>query len=981
MSPGRLLTTTVFALLVGAPDPSRAFVAGEERARVAVSRPVLVGPAAVVRAPAAPPPPRLPRAFPHVTTNAWTGLPHRAWGPPVPSGVARVDDAASAEAAARAFLARDPDAWFGGERPGADRLVLAKCVRVGRTWFVAFGQRHRGVDVDGGRVDVRITTGGDIVLAGSDWFPGIDASVVARFPHGVADARARGELGFDPARDRALEGRTVLLPWPGADGRLTFRLVHRVRHRLSDPPALWASDVDAHTGETLAREDELRHATLEGTVRGLVHPATPTDPPVLTPLRDALVRFDSDSTTTAVDGRYALPGVNGQYFIRNGLRGPGLEVLDATTGPYVLTQVAPLSGPLDFTWTDANSDTAARDAFHHALAARAWLKALDPAFTGLDFRMPCTVNLPGACAAFFDGLGLNFVRWGLRLSDGVACANTATIADVVIHEYGHARTQAAFAPFVPTGPMHEGFSDYFAAAVTGQPDLGRGFFGPGTIVRSAQNTRRLDDPSCVGLPHCVGEAIAGALWDLRTALAAAHGAAGARTADSLFHLSSAGGATWHDDWLLDLLVVDDDAGSLADGTPHFDAIRAAFEPRGFVVPALGPGVWIEHEGLPDVSPGSGPWTVEARIGSRAGQFLASSPTLAWWTEGTASTLVPMTAAGGGVYRATIPALPPGGVSYRIRASDAGTGTSAWPPSGAHRFDVGALAVAWSDDFETDRGWTGSIAGASAGRWMRVDPNGTNTGGTPPTEFSPEDDFTPGAGRFCWVTHDTTAGLVAGTADVDGGCVTLVSPAIDLSGIDDARIGYARWFHDATRLDDTLAVDVSADFGATWTPLERVVHTVPGWQRVEFDLDRVVVPGTGFRLRVTVCDDGVASLLEAALDDVTITTRQGGTLAGPPTDVSPLLRLAAPAPSPARAGEPTRIAFTLPAGAAAAVRLEILDVRGRLVRRLLDGPLPPGPHARAWDGRDEAGREAPPGVYGVRLVAGTTARSGKCVRVP
>ncbi len=64
---------------------------------------------------------------------------------------------------------------------------------------------------------------------------------------------------------------------------------------------------------------------------------------------------------------------------------------------------------------------------------------------------------------------------------------------------------------------------------------------------------------------------------------------------------------------------------------------------------------------------------------------------------------------------------------------------------------------------------------------------------------------------------------------------------------------------------------------------------------------------------------------------------------------------------------TTIRFTVPGEGP--VELAILDVHGRVVRRLVDGALAPGEHAIAWDGRDARGREAPSGVYAYRLAAG------------
>lgn len=53
---------------------------------------------------------------------------------------------------------------------------------------------------------------------------------------------------------------------------------------------------------------------------------------------------------------------------------------------------------------------------------------------------------------------------------------------------------------------------------------------------------------------------------------------------------------------------------------------------------------------------------------------------------------------------------------------------------------------------------------------------------------------------------------------------------------------------------------------------------------------------------------------------------------------------------------------------ARVTIAIYDVRGRRVRLLLDEPEAPGAAGAAWDGADDAGRAAPPGLYVVGLEA-------------
>jgi len=64
---------------------------------------------------------------------------------------------------------------------------------------------------------------------------------------------------------------------------------------------------------------------------------------------------------------------------------------------------------------------------------------------------------------------------------------------------------------------------------------------------------------------------------------------------------------------------------------------------------------------------------------------------------------------------------------------------------------------------------------------------------------------------------------------------------------------------------------------------------------------------------------------------------------------------------------TTLHFDLPVGGR--VRLEVYDVRGKLVRSLLDVELPAGSHEAVWDGRDSGGRTMASGSYFARLEAG------------
>jgi flagellar hook assembly protein FlgD len=74
-----------------------------------------------------------------------------------------------------------------------------------------------------------------------------------------------------------------------------------------------------------------------------------------------------------------------------------------------------------------------------------------------------------------------------------------------------------------------------------------------------------------------------------------------------------------------------------------------------------------------------------------------------------------------------------------------------------------------------------------------------------------------------------------------------------------------------------------------------------------------------------------------------------------------------------------LAFELPAERP--VEASVFDLAGRRVRALEPGRLfPAGTHRLTWDGRDEAGTPVAPGVYLVRVRAGSDVQVRRAVRL-
>lgn len=189
------------------------------------------------------------------------------------------------------------------------------------------------------------------------------------------------------------------------------------------------------------------------------------------------------------------------------------------------------------------------------------------------------------------------------------------------------------------------------------------------------------------------------------------------------------------------------------------------------------------------------------------------------------------------------------------------------PSEFHTASVqtGVATVA-EDQFETATAWTVvNDPSLTAGGWVRADPNGSSNGGAP---ANPEDDHTPAPGVQCFFTGQGPVGGGAGTADVDGGPTRLTSPVYDLSAQPHARISYHRWFYTSTG-EDALTAEISNNDGATWTLVETVAGGSGGWLRHEFRVADFVAPSAQVRMRFSTADQPNNSVVEAGVDDLTI----------------------------------------------------------------------------------------------------------------
>ncbi len=115
--------------------------------------------------------------------------------------------------------------------------------------------------------------------------------------------------------------------------------------------------------------------------------------------------------------------------------------------------------------------------------------------------------------------------------------------------------------------------------------------------------------------------------------------------------------------------------------------------------------------------------------------------------------------------------------------------------------------------------------------------------------------------------------------------------------------------------------------------------------------------------------------DLGVDNLLLTNGVVGVPPGLPVIAHPV-ELAAPYPNPSRGP----VALAVETREPLAVRLEILDVQGRLVRRAELPGVASGARTWMWDGRDDGGRQVPPGSYQVRALSASGGTSRRLVRI-
>ena len=651
----------------------------------------------------------------------------RIWGVPFGYGSSPVDSAL-------AFVAR-----YGGLfTPGASELVLAGTQEVMPPRFTAvyFQQQVQGIPVDRGELTllVRNTPDHPLVLASNS----------VRFVEPVSlkpswSAEQVSELVRKLRPDLHQETKPELIIYPGEE-RTHLAWVLTVDAHRPEQPERYRVFIDAHTGVPLEWRSEVYFVDITGQVQGYATPGLRPDhsqnPPVLQPLPQLRVTLVGGSSVfTDPQGFFTLPfsGTN-QVTVQANLIGPWVQVVNQAGTTLSLQQTVTPPGPANFTFNTERVElnTAQVNGFLQTTIVHNFAKAINPSYPGIDYAIPCNVNIGQTCNAYYSNRTINFYR------AGGGCVNTA-YSTVIYHEYGHFIISMGHPN--ASGDYHEGMADVTAAFLTADPCLAIEFRGIGTgCLRNAVNSVRYP---CSGEVHYCGQVISGAFWQTYLSMLQRY------NNDPAFALQKV--REWYLNSILlrpsgispqitiDVLTLDDDDNNIYNGTPHYFQINEGFSRHNLPAPQLD---WlrIEPVQLPDalIAPPQGTliplMRFVVRVSELVGQLDRNRVFLRYSINQGAFQQIPMRWMRGDRFIAAIPVPACGStVRYYIEAFDTQGRVTYYPRGGqsdANRVLVASgLTTIFEDTAETDLGWTVQNVSLTAGAWTRDIPRGTTQDGS------------------------------------------------------------------------------------------------------------------------------------------------------------------------------------------------------------------------------------------------------------
>ena len=746
---------------------------------------------------------------------------------------------------------------------------------------VRIDQVYEGLPVIGGNLIAHFTKSKELKTVNGYFFNDIALDITAQISAGTAVVTASEDLKSFFGDGEASDPELVVFPWEDE-----YYLCWRMFLYSDTPMGRWEYFIDAHTGAVVFNANRIMNENDIGTGIGVM-----------------------GDTRDHIDTRLNGSVYEMKDYTRRALNNPHGHDGQMAATAYIQTNLATTSLPgsiatdADNYWDEASLQRPAVDGqvytglVYDYLLGHFGRNGFDD--NGSSMLTSVNYSAEGDNNAYWNGNQIVIWSWSSGWRSLAACP------DVIAHEWGHAVTETAsnLVYQKEPGALNESFSDMIGAAFEfaypdyDTPDWGMGENGRTTGVpfRSMSDPHLYGDPDYYGptdgnwvdVENCTPSYLndycgvhtnsgVGNKWYFLLSDGGTHHdvtvtGIGSQNAILVAYYANLNYWTSNTDYHQAALGTISAANDLDPSGAWALQVSNAWNAVGVETP--GPSFTFTYpDGIPSIlvpdQDNSFDVVIEPVLG---GVLVSGSPTLHYSLNGgtyTTSSLTQLTATR---FRITLPADSCGtDYSFYVSAEESASGekydTSPSTPHTAKAAD-NVLSI-FTDNFETNLGWTVSGT-ATDGQWTRGVPVGLGERGDPATDFD-------GSGS-CYLTDN-----VYGNSDVDGGTTNLDSPTFDLSG-GDALIHYARWYSNNFGDDpynDVMKVYISNNNGSLWTLVETIgpsTQASGGWFENTFTVSDFVTPTDQMKVRFEASDLGSGSVVEAAVDDFSVTQFQCGSI--------------------------------------------------------------------------------------------------------
>lgn len=871
-----------------------------------------------------------------------------------------------------------------GFLPSNAEVTAVPAATVGQAYNTVLRLSYHGIPVRDRRASVAIGAQSGELLALRNTLPAAEPNTTSPSVS-IAAINAKIDLTLTPSSTVSQEPKLVYI---ASRDNQHLRLAYEVR--VSEPQHAWRYTFDATTGALLEKRDMVMNCTnpshdheanafedevllsepaavsVSGKVKGNVLYYNPFKPDTTVGMSFIKIVAGGKTYYADKDGNFSLTDVTLPLSVTSTLESRYFRIdrNDGTDGRLTSTLSSALG---DLNWLETNGILAERSAYNSVHRVYQYVKKFDESFTDIDNKITVNVNVDGSCNAYYqpDARTLNF------FPEAGNCSNTAEIADVVYHEYGHHYHHVRYlerGTEVVSSSLGEAVADILSNFIRDNPIIGEGFTGASTILRNSKNSFKwpVDVSSD---PHATGQILTGAVWDLRLAI-------GLPQSEYLFHealkavpdASDAGEGVDQaleafTDVLLSYLLVDDDDNDLGNGTPHSTQIIAAFEKHGIGLSNL-VSLKLVNIADQDTLATAYPVDVLASYSGAIGEIDQDSVKLYYSVNSGPYVMINVPHQSGDKYNTSIPKLPAGSMVryYSTARTTLEQGSIVrMPRSGYYTFLVGYKQV-YTDDAEEERDHQFGIDADDAirGIWERGIPVGTIW---IDDYFQLDSDHTAN-GSYAYVTGNLDSPDALDDALFDFNYqgtrkTTLETETIDLTGNKNPLLKF--WYYHRSEqvfsaAENSFRVSMSTNNGSSWRQIYGSTEVYKEWTSAVVPLTLSATGTNNVKFRF-IASSAIGTVVEAGVDDIEIVMPLQAT---PIADVDNGLSLKldlATFPNPVSHGS-FSFNYTLPQ--TSVVQAELKNVMGSVVWSTNGELMHAGPHS------EHVAIDLPTGTYWLQL---------------